>query len=180
MSNKEISFEVQKNIVPDNNLASRLLGKMLEDQGKKIKEIRVVNPSRISHKIVPKDTKMNSVLSNLKKQVIDDENSRIINQARRSPGERDLQLSSVSNLPVLIEKEKNIQRRSPVTLSKKSENSIEDNQKINNNLNRQATMLNTPDTDDHQKINKVVKRQVTILNTPENQNEVNLILFEGK
>ena len=32
MSNKEISFEVQKNIVPDNNLASRLLGKMLEDQ----------------------------------------------------------------------------------------------------------------------------------------------------
>ena len=66
-----------------------------------------------------------------------------------------------------------------MTLSKKSENSIEDNQKINNNLNRQATMLNTPDTDEHQKINKVVKRQVTILNTPENQNEVNLILFEG-
>ena len=104
----------------ESNLASRLLGKMLEDQEKKIKEIQISYPSRFSQTIKPKDNKINSVLTSVKQHIINNENTRLIYSKTRSPNEKDLRMSYNNNLPILMEKVRE-SYKSPLNLSIKSD-----------------------------------------------------------
>jgi hypothetical protein len=136
---------------PDNaemNLASRLLGKMLEEQDKKIKEIKISNPinnpARFSQTINPKEKKINSVLKSVKQQVLNEENSRLKQDSqRRSPNERDLHISKESNLPIFMEKEQiKDGKPSPFNQSMKSS----DNSKVvfeEENLKKSQFLTNT-------------------------------------
>lgn len=103
--------EIDPSIVNREVNPTRFLGKMLEEQKKKEIEIKSKNsnsnnPSRFSQTIKPKDTKINSVLINVKQQVLREENAKLsIQSQRRSPTEKDLHMNNNAHLPTLIEKE---------------------------------------------------------------------------
>ena len=129
MAKKEISPINFKKYTDINeiNMTSRLLGKMLDEHEKKIKENIVTQPIRVSQKIQSqekiqtRENKISSVLSSVKQQVVI-ENTRIFNSTNRSPEEKELRISVNSNLPILMEKEKD-NKKSPLIMSIKSDNS---------------------------------------------------------
>ena len=131
MAKKEISPINFKKYTDINeiNMTSRLLGKMLDEHEKKIKENIVTQPIRVSQKIQSqekiqtRENKITSVLSSVKQQVVI-ENTRIFNSTNRSPEEKELRISVNSNLPILMEKEKDEALRAKDEETKKTKNAL--------------------------------------------------------
>ena len=145
MSNKDKFSKVENKVNNRNedvNMVSKLLEKMLEEQDKKIKEIKVNMPinnnSRFSQTVQPKtDLKVNSVLKSMKTQVvIEDKNRLSTNSKIRSPTQKDLQISNPGNFPNLVERDSLLResRGSPNNQSiRSSENYyLDDSNKANN------------------------------------------------
>ena len=153
MAKKEISHnDIQKNIeYKEMNLSSRLIEKLLEDQIKKTNEGNIINPTRFSQTIKPNLSKINSVLTSVKKQVVNDEKAKLFNANSRSTTERELQMSVNSNFQALMDLDREF-KQSPFHLNFKNDHSKDKKSKFQLPLQRDKNIINTPS-----EYNKIVK-----------------------